>query len=94
VLVFIFFTWGEIFSLFPSLAGDYFGTRHATSNYSVLYTAKGVSALILAGGPAALIFERYGSWSPVLYTSAATAVMAALIAFSLHRRVRAVLAIA
>jgi OFA family oxalate/formate antiporter-like MFS transporter len=94
VLVFIFFTWGEIFSLFPSLAGDYFGTRHATSNYSVLYTAKGVSAIILAGGPAALIFERYGSWSPVLYTSAVTAVIAALIAYSLHRRARAVLAIA
>ena len=94
VLVLIFFTWGEIFSLFPSAAGDYFGTKHATSNYSVLYTAKGVSALILAGGPAALIFERFGSWEPVLYTSAATAIVAALIAFTLHRSGRRILAIA
>jgi MFS transporter, OFA family, oxalate/formate antiporter len=87
-LVLIFFTWGEIFSLFPSAAGDYYGTKHATSNYSVLYTAKGVSALILAGGPAALIFERFGSWSPVLYTSVVMALVAAIIAFGLHRQVR------
>jgi OFA family oxalate/formate antiporter-like MFS transporter len=89
ILVLIFFTWGEIFSLFPSASGDYFGTKHATSNYSVLYSAKGVSALILAGGPAALIFERFGSWSPVLYTSAAMALAAAIIAYGLHRGARA-----
>jgi len=87
-LIMIFFTWGEIFSLFPSTATDYFGTTHATSNYAVLYTAKGVSALILAGGPAALVFERFGSWSPVLYLSAAMTLVAAAIAFGLHRRVR------
>ena len=57
-----YFTWGEIFSLFPSTLGDYFGTRHATSNYSVLYTAKGVASII-GGGVAALLFERFGSWS-------------------------------
>jgi OFA family oxalate/formate antiporter-like MFS transporter len=89
-LVLIFFTWGEIFSLFPSASGDYFRTKHATSNYSVLYSAKGVSAIILAGGPAALIFERFGSWSPVLYTSAAMALAAAIIAYGLHRSPRTV----
>ena len=45
-LVLVYFTWGEIYSLFPSTAGDYFGTRHATSNYAVLYTAKGVASII------------------------------------------------
>ena len=83
-LVLIFFTWGEIFSLFPSTLGDYFGARHATSNYSVLYTAKGVSAVIIAGGPAALLFERFGSWSPVLALSVAMAAAAAAIAFALR----------
>src|SRR5207247_994945 len=34
-LVLVYFTWGEIYSLFPSISGDYFGTRYATSNYSV-----------------------------------------------------------
>lgn len=45
-LVLVYFTWGEIYSLFPSTAGDYFGSRHATSNYAVLYTAKGVASII------------------------------------------------
>jgi OFA family oxalate/formate antiporter-like MFS transporter len=31
-LVLVYFTWGEIYSLFPSQTADYFGTRHATSN--------------------------------------------------------------
>ena len=39
-LVLVYFTWGEIYSLFPSTSADYFGTRHATSNYSVLYTRR------------------------------------------------------
>src|SRR5262249_5030819 len=38
-LVLTFFTWGEVFSLFPSNVGDYFGTAHATSNYGVVYSA-------------------------------------------------------
>ena len=54
-LVLVFFTWGEVFSLFPSISGDYFGTRRATSNYAWLYTAKGVSS-ILGGVVAALLF--------------------------------------
>ena len=61
-LVFVYFTWGEIYSLFPSMLADYFGSRHATSNYGVLYSAKG-AASIVGGGLAALLFERFGSWS-------------------------------
>src|SRR5204863_7536328 len=32
-LVLVFLTWGEVFSLFPSLLCDYYGSRHTTSNY-------------------------------------------------------------
>ena len=32
-----------IHRLFPFTSGDYFGTRNATLNYAVLYTAKGVA---------------------------------------------------
>src|SRR5262245_51897002 len=53
-LVLTFFTWGEIYSLFPSIVGDYFGTRHATSNYGVMYSAKGVASII-GGWLAALL---------------------------------------
>ena len=43
----IFFTWGEIFSLFPSTCTDTFGPKYATVNPSLLYTAKGASAFLV-----------------------------------------------
>ena len=43
----IFLTWGEIFSLFPSTCTDTFGTKFATVNLSLLYTAKGASAFLV-----------------------------------------------
>jgi OFA family oxalate/formate antiporter-like MFS transporter len=82
-LILTFFTWGEIFSLFPSLVGDYFGTRCSTANYGLLYSAKGVAAII-AGGVAALLYERFGTWTACFYGSAALALTAAVIAFGLH----------
>jgi OFA family oxalate/formate antiporter-like MFS transporter len=82
-LVAVFFTWGETFSLFPSLTADYYGTKSATANYGVMYSAKGVASII-GGGVAALLFERFGTWSACLYGSAALAGVAAVIAFSLY----------
>jgi len=49
---FTFFGWGEIYSLFPALCGDFFGRKHATENYGFLYTAKGTSALFVPIGSA------------------------------------------
>jgi OFA family oxalate/formate antiporter-like MFS transporter len=87
-LVAVYFTWGQIFSLFPSLAGDYFGTHNATSNYAVLYTAKGVASII---GPwiGALIFEQTGSWAMGFYGSALMALLAAGAALRLRAVARA-----
>jgi len=82
-LIFTFFTWGEIFSLFPSLVADYFGTRCATENYGVLYSAKGVASII-SGGVAALLYERFGTWSACFYGSAVLALIGAVIAFGLR----------
>ena len=65
------------------MLGDYFGTRHATSNYGVLYSAKGVAS-ILGGWVAALIYESSGTWSAVLYGSAALAVAAAALILGLR----------
>ena len=60
----VFFAWGEIFSLFPSLLTDTFGTKHATTNYGFLYMAQGVGSLL--GGPiAALVHDAAGNWVPV-----------------------------
>lgn len=82
-LLLVFFTWGEVFSLFPSITGDYFGTRHATSNYGWVYSAKGVAS-ILGGVVAALLYERFGTWSACFYGSAALALVAALMAVGLR----------
>jgi OFA family oxalate/formate antiporter-like MFS transporter len=87
-LVAVYFTWGQIYSLFPSLSGDYFGTHNATSNYAVLYTAKGVASII---GPWAgvLIFEQTGSWAMGFYGSAAMALLAVGAALRLRAVSRA-----
>jgi OFA family oxalate/formate antiporter-like MFS transporter len=82
-LVLVYFTWGEIYSLFPSMSADYFGTRSATSNYSVLYTAKGVASII-GGWFGALLYEQSGSWSVGFYGSAVMALVAAGLAVSLR----------
>jgi len=81
-LVLVYFTWGEIYSLFPALSGDYFGTRHATSNYSVLYTAKGAAAIIVWVG--ALLYEQSDSWAMGFYGSAVMALVAAGMAVGLR----------
>ncbi len=59
----IFFTWGEIFSLFPSTCTDVFGMRYATANASLLYTAKGTSAWLVP--LANVLKDATGSWYAV-----------------------------
>ena len=81
-LVLTFFTWGEIFSLYPSIVGDYYGAKHATANYGAMYSAKGVASII-GGGLAALLFERFGTWTACFYGSAVLAVVAAGLIFGL-----------
>jgi OFA family oxalate/formate antiporter-like MFS transporter len=82
-LVAIYFTWGQIYSLFPATSGDYFGTRHATSNYAVLYTSKGVASII-GGWFGAVLFERSGSWTIGFYSTALMALIAAGLAYRLR----------
>src|ERR1700733_210278 len=64
----IFFTWGEIFSLFPSTCTDMFGPKYATTNTSLLYTAKGLSAFVV---PLANLLKNYtGNWHAVFAVAA------------------------
>jgi OFA family oxalate/formate antiporter-like MFS transporter len=64
----IFFTWGEIFSLFPSTCTDIFGARFATVNSGLLYTAKGASALLVP--LANLVRAATGGWASVFVAAA------------------------
>jgi OFA family oxalate/formate antiporter-like MFS transporter len=74
-----FFAWGEIFSLFPSITGDLFGKTWATTNYGIVYTAKGTGA-IFAGFGAAWLFEKTGSWTKVFWAMIACDLIAAFLA--------------
>ena len=80
----VFFTWGEVYVLFPSASADFFGRQNASSNYSFLYSTKGVAS-ILAGGLAAQLFESTRSWAPAFYGSAVLAMIAAVMAIGLRR---------
>ncbi len=74
-----FFAWGNIFSLFPSITGDLYGSKWATTNYGVVYTAKGLAALF-AGPGAAWLFARTGSWTKVFWAMIACDLIAAFMA--------------
>lgn len=82
-LIATFFTYGEVFSLFPSITGQFFGSKNAASNYSFMYSAKGIASII-GGGIAALLFEKTGTWSGALVGSAAFALVAAFMAVGLR----------
>jgi OFA family oxalate/formate antiporter-like MFS transporter len=74
-----FFAWGEIFSLFPAITGDLFGKTWATTNYGIVYTAKGVAS-IFAGPVAAMASVKTGSWVTIFWVMIACDVVAALMA--------------
>ncbi len=82
----IFFTWGEIFSLFPSTCTDLFGTKFATANAMLLYTAKGTSAFLV---PFANVLKTAtGGWGAVFMVAAATNVVVVVLALFVLRPIR------
>jgi MFS transporter, OFA family, oxalate/formate antiporter len=82
----IFFTWGEIFSLFPSTCTDLFGTKYATANAMLLYTAKGTSAFLVPF--ANLLVSATGSWGAVFLVAAGTNVLVVVLALFVLRPIR------
>ena len=74
-----FFAWGNIFSLFPSITGDLYGNKWATTNYGLVYTAKGVAAAF-AGPGAAWMFAKTGSWTKVFWAMIVCDLIAAFMA--------------
>ncbi len=82
---FIYFTWGEIFSLFPSTCTDLFGPRYATANASLLYTAKGTSAWLV---PVANILAASIGWHGVFLICAAGNLAVVLAALFVLRPIR------
>ncbi len=82
----IFLTWGEIFSLFPSTCTDTFGTKFATVNLSLLYTAKGTSAFFV---PLANVIKDASNWEMVFVVTAILNFVVVVLALFVLRPMRA-----
>lgn len=81
----VFLTW-DIYSIFPALTSDEFGKKYATTNYALLYTAKGTAALFVPLG--SLLAIRMKSWNGTLVIAAVADVAAALIMIAMVRPLR------
>ena len=66
----VFFAWGEIYSLFPATCTDIYGRKFATTNYGMLYTAKGTASLLVP--LANVLTAATGSWHAVFYVAASS----------------------
>jgi OFA family oxalate/formate antiporter-like MFS transporter len=77
----VFFFWGEIFSLFPAVCADTYGSKFQSVNYGLLYTAKGVAALLVPF--ASMLKDTTGSWSYVFLVVVMFNGIAALLALFL-----------
>jgi MFS transporter, OFA family, oxalate/formate antiporter len=75
---FTFFGWGEIYSLFPALCGDFFGRKYATANYGFLYTAKGTASVFVPIGSAMAAGEAFDFRADILLVLGGLLVLFAL----------------
>jgi len=64
----VYFTWGEIYSLFPAICTDTYGPKFAATNAGLLYTAKGAASFLV---PAASWLQgTTGGWHAVFVVAA------------------------
>jgi OFA family oxalate/formate antiporter-like MFS transporter len=85
LLPLIFLSWGEIYGLFSAITGDIFGPKNATTNYGMLYTAKGLASILAGYGAAALAVYFAGSFSVPFLISAIFVAIAAVAAITVLR---------
>ena len=82
----VFFAWGEIYSLFPATCTDIYGKKFATTNYGMLYTAKGTAALLVPLGN--VLMTATGNWTAVFIIAAVLNIIAAIMAITVLRPLR------
>ncbi len=82
----VFFAWGEIYSLFPSICTDCYGNRYATTNAGLLYTSKGVAGLLVP--IASVVVAETGSWHVVFLAASGMNALAAVLAIVALRPMR------
>src|SRR5882724_10902670 len=83
----VFFAWGEIYSLFPSTCTDVYGSKYATTNAGLLYTAKGTAALLVP--LANVLAAASGGWHSVFVVAALMNAVAAIMSLAVLKPLRA-----
>jgi MFS transporter, OFA family, oxalate/formate antiporter len=83
----VFFAWGEIYSLFPSTCTDVYGSRYATTNAGMLYTAKGTASLLVP--LANVLAAASGGWHLVFIVAALMNAAAAIMSLAVLKPLRA-----
>jgi OFA family oxalate/formate antiporter-like MFS transporter len=82
----VFFAWGEIYSLFPSTCTDVYGTKYATTNAGLLYTAKGTASLLVP--LANVLAVATGGWHTGFVVAALMNALAAIMALVVLKPLR------
>jgi len=82
----VYFAWGQIFALFPAACTDIYGKKFATTNYSMLYTAKGTAALLVPLGN--VLSSPRLPRSAVFMVASALSIVAAIVAFFVLKPMR------
>jgi len=83
----VYFTWGEIFSLFPATCTDTYGSKYATTNAGLLYTAKGTAAFLVPF--ANVLKSATGDWHAVFIVATIANLVVAATALFVVKPMRA-----
>jgi MFS transporter, OFA family, oxalate/formate antiporter len=84
LIYFVYFSYGAQASVIPATVSDFWGTRHAGTNYGSLFTAWGFAGIL---GPTigGVLFDKYRNYAVAFYTAAALAVVALICALIARR---------
>jgi OFA family oxalate/formate antiporter-like MFS transporter len=85
VLIFIvYFCYGTQASVNPATVSDFWGTRHAGTNYGLVFTAWGFAGIL---GPTigGVLFDKYRNYGAAFYTAAVLAVVAFICVLAARR---------
>ena len=76
------FFWSSQFSLFPSLVADYYGSKHSSANYSIVYSGK-MWGGVFGGGVVGWLIGVIG-WDATFLLGGGLAVAAGVAGFLLR----------
>ncbi|MGL5353038.1 MAG: MFS transporter, partial [Clostridium sp.] len=74
------FCFGGLLSVFPTIAGEFYGSKNVGANYGIIYQAYGLSALV---GP--IIITNTSGLKPTFIIAATLSLIASFITFTIKK---------